>query len=154
MACPLLNRVSVELNMKTVAFNEPENLTVTNGNRIQFPFGLLGFEQIKEYELLADPAEEPFMWLQMLNATSQSFLVVPPSTIVPDYHPNLSPEDVEFLELREPGDVLLLNIVTLRGRQQATINLKGPIVINRHSLIGKQVIPLNVANYSLQFPLQ
>ncbi|MBC8001688.1 MAG: flagellar assembly protein FliW, partial [Opitutaceae bacterium] len=122
--------------------------------RIQFPLGLLGFEQIKEYELLADPAEEPFMWLQMVNSTSQSFLVVPPTTIVPDYDPEISPEDVAFLELREPGDALLVNIVTLRGRQEATANLKGPIVINRHTLIAKQVIPLNVAKYSLQFPLE
>ena len=140
--------------MKTQDLIEPENTTVNHGNRIQFPLGLLGFEQIKEYELLADPAEEPFMWLQMADRTSQSFLVVPPTTVVPDYNPDLSPDDVEFLELREPGDALLVNIVTLRGRQEATINLKGPIVINRHTLIGKQVIPLNVAKYSLQFPLE
>ena len=47
----------------------------------------------------------------------------------------------------------MLNIVTLRGKQSATINLKGPIVINRHTLIGKQVILANAADFTLQHPL-
>ena len=52
-----------------------------------------------------------------------------------------------------PTDAILFNIVTLRGSDPATINLKGPIVINRHTMIGKQVIPNNAAAYSLHHPL-
>jgi flagellar assembly factor FliW len=33
------------------------------------------------------------------------------------------------------------------------VNLKGPIVINRRTLIGKQVIINNAAQYSLNHPL-
>ena len=153
MACPLLNRVAVEINMKTVAYSEPENLTVKNGNRIQLPLGLLGFEQIKEYELLADSAEEPFMWLQMLDEPKQAFLVVPPAIAFSDYRPDLSVDDVKFLGLQKPDEALIFNIVTLRGPNQATVNLKGPVVLNRLTLLGKQVIPLNAADYDLQCPL-
>ena len=35
----------------------------------------------------------------------------------------------------------------------ATVNLKGPIVVNRHTLRGKQVIPTNAPKFALQHPL-
>ena len=62
------------------------------------------------------------------------------------------PADIEFLGIQSPADALMLNIVTVRN-EQATVNLKGPIVVNRHTLIGKQCIPTNVAEYALQHPM-
>jgi flagellar assembly factor FliW len=120
---------------------------------IQLPLGLLGFEPIKNYALLAKPGEEPFMWFQMLDGAKQSFLVLSSAFVLPDYQPDISNDDVEFLGLNDPDDALLLNIVTIHANGQATVNLKGPIVINRHTLIGKQVIPNNAAEYTLQHPL-
>ena len=120
---------------------------------IRLPFGLLGFEHVKEYALLANPKEEPFMWFQMLDDTKRAFLVAPPSRLVPDYQPDISDDEVGFLKLADPADALLLNIVTLRGNGQATVNLKGPVVINRRTLIGKQVILNNAVKYSLHHPL-
>ena len=72
---------------------------------------------------------------------------------VPDYEPDVATEDVEFLELSSPEDALLFNIVTLRGDGRATVNLKGPIVVNRYTLKGKQVVLTNAARYALQHPL-
>ena len=139
--------------MKTAVATEPVDFAAPSGNTIQFPLGLLGFEGVKQFGLLADPAEDPFLWLEMLDDSNRGFLIVPPSAVLPDYQPDLSPDDVAFLELDDPSDALLFNIVTLRPRQAATVNLKGPLVVNRHTLVGKQVIPLNVASYPVQFPL-
>jgi flagellar assembly factor FliW len=47
----------------------------------------------------------------------------------------------------------VLNIVTLRNGDRPTVNLRGPVVINRRTLVGKQVIPNNAAQYSLRHPL-
>jgi flagellar assembly factor FliW len=120
---------------------------------INLPLGLLGFEQIKQYNLLARPEDEPFMWLQRLDDCKQGFLVISPSECAFSYQPDLHPDDVTFLKLHAPDDALVLNIVTLRGANQATVNLKGPIVVNRRTLIGKQVVPVNAASYSVQHPL-
>jgi flagellar assembly factor FliW len=125
----------------------------TANDVIRLPYGLLGFERVKNYVLLTNADEAPFMWLQMLEQAKRSFLVVTPSLIVPEYQPELGERDVEFLELTSPGDAFLISIVTLRPHSQATVNLKGPIVINRRTLIGKQVIPNNAAGYSLKHPL-
>ena len=93
------------------------------------------------------------MWFQMLEDAKHAFLVLPPGEVVSNYQPDLEKEDVEFLELESPADALILNIVTLRDAGQSTINLKGPIVINRRTWIGKQVIPSNAAQYPVRHPL-
>lgn len=122
-------------------------------NEIRLPMGILGFEQMKEYLLLANPAEAPFAWLQVKDDTSLAFVVVNPFLVVPDYHPDIPEPDVQFLGLEEEDDALLFNIATVHSSGCATVNLKGPIVINRHSLVGKQVIIANAAEYSVQHPL-
>jgi flagellar assembly factor FliW len=122
-------------------------------NRIRLPAGILGFEHIKDYMLLANPAEIPFAWLRPADSTSLAFVVINPFFVMPGYGPDIPEADVEFLGLKEPNDALLFSIVTLRGANRATLNLKGPIVINRHTHMGKQVIIANAGNYSVEHPL-
>jgi flagellar assembly factor FliW len=120
---------------------------------IEFPDGLLGFESVKNYVLLTRPAEDPFLWLQMVEEPKRAFLVVPSNFVVAGYQPEISELDVERLGLACPTEAFVLNIVTLRAHGNATANLRGPIIINRRTLIGKQVIPLNAAQYAVQHPL-
>ena len=58
--------------MKTAASHQLRDV-------VRLPFGLLGFEHVKNYVLLTNPREEPFMWLQMLEDAKHAFLVVPPT---------------------------------------------------------------------------
>lgn len=125
-----------------------------NGNNvIQLPYGLLGFERVHQYILLTRPEEEPFMRFQMVGEVKRAFLVVPPHFVLANYAPDLSELDVAFLELNDPAEAFVLNIVTMRAPGEATVNLKGPIVINRRTLIGKQIIPVNAAEYAIRHPL-
>lgn len=140
-------------NMKTAELNELSPLTIKTENMIHLPGGLLGFERIKKYVLLANAEEAPFLWLQMLDDPNLAFLVVSPCAVVADYKPELSDEDTDFLGLQASPDALVFNIVTLHPDGGATVNLKGPIVMNRFTLIGKQLVPRNVADYSLSHPL-
>jgi flagellar assembly factor FliW len=139
--------------MKTLELAEKQPTPAGMQGVIQLPFGLLGFERVKNYMLLAKPGEEPFMWLQMVGESNQAFLVISPALVMPDYRPDIPDIDAEFLGLESSEDAIVFTIVTLGGQKQATVNLQGPIVINRHSLIGKQVIPNNAANYDLRHPL-
>jgi len=139
--------------MNAAVFAEHPTEEVANRTSAQFPLGLLGFESIKHFELLANPGEAPFRWLQAAGDPGLAFLVVPPFEVLADYSPDISPEDVRFLGLDSPADVLMFNIVTLRANGRATVNLKGPLVLNRHTLRGKQVVLANGADYALQHPL-
>jgi flagellar assembly factor FliW len=119
-------------------------------NVVRLPLGLLGFEQIKEFALLADPAEKPFAWLRVADNNSLAFVVIDPFVVLPEYKPDIPQADVDFLGIKEPTDALLLGIVTIHSHNHATMNLKGPVVINRHSHVGKQVIIANAADYSVE----
>ncbi len=120
---------------------------------IQMPLGLLGFEQFKRFALLTNPAEEPFLWFQVIDQPKLTFLVLSPFVVLPTYQPEIPDNDAQFLGLQDPADTLIFNIVTVRGPQQATVNLKGPIVLNRRTLMAKQVVPLNASDFSVAHPL-
>jgi flagellar assembly factor FliW/2-polyprenyl-3-methyl-5-hydroxy-6-metoxy-1,4-benzoquinol methylase len=119
---------------------------------IRLPFGLLGFEEVKNYLLLPNSADDRLLSLQMLEGAKRSFLVIPPGLVLPDYQPEISNQDAEVLGLTDATDAVVLNIVTQR-ESATTVNLKGPIVINRHTLIGKQIIPENASKFGLRHPM-
>src|SRR6266581_6340056 len=116
--------------------------------------GLLGFEKHKHYVLLGSPEEAPFLWLQMVDDPKLAFLVVSPAAALKRYEPDISEDDVKFLNLDNPEDAMLFNIVTVHPEGRATVNLKGPVVVNRRTLVGKQIIPLNAGTFSLQQPIE
>jgi flagellar assembly factor FliW len=139
--------------MKCAEMIETDTAAAPAVSAVRFPTGILGFEQIKNYMLLAKPEESPFAWLQVADNAGLAFVVVDPFVALPDYQPDIPQADVEFLGLHGSDDALLLAIVTVHGDQRATVNLKGPIVVNRRTHTGKQVILSNAADYSVQHPL-
>lgn len=131
----------------------PETSVAPTTNAVRMPLGILGFEQIKEFVLISNPGEEPFAWFQVPDNASLAFVVMDPFIAVPEYQPDIPQPDVDFLGLKDAGEALLLAIVTIHGNNRATVNLKGPIVINRRTHVGKQVIIANATEYSVQHPL-
>jgi len=120
---------------------------------VRMPAGLLGFEHMKDYLLIAKPGEAPFHWLQVKNNPALAFVVIEPVYFMPDYQPDIPQADVNFLGLSSPDDAAVYVIVTVGGPRHATANLKGPIVINRNTGLGKQVVIANATQYSVQHPL-
>ena len=121
------------------------------GHRFALPRGLIGFRDHTRGELLYDPAHLPFLWLRLQGPGEPlHFIVVEPGGLVPDYELEIFDEDAASLGLADPRDALVLNIVTLRERDpaEATVNLIGPVVINRRTLEGRQLVLANYARYS------
>lgn len=139
--------------MKCAESNDTNTVTQADNGIVHLPYGLLGFEQQKKFVLFAKPEEAPFARLQMIDDPTCSFLVVPPEAVLSDYRPDIHPDDITFLGIRGEQDARVLNIVTLRENGGATVNLKGPILINRATRIGKQIIPVNAADYSVRHAL-
>lgn len=139
--------------MNTMELSAVAEPTIYCNDVVLLPYGLLGFERVKNYNLVSDFDESPFQWLQMLEEPRRAFLVLCPDEALPNYHPSFEMEDVEFLGLEDRSDALFLNIATRLDSRQATVNLKSPIVINRRTWIGKQIIPANAGQYSTHHPL-
>ena len=81
------------------------------------------------------------------------FVVVPPWVFYPDYEFDLDDASAERLGLAVADDAIVLAVVTLRDRpEDATLNLLGPIVVNRHSHEAAQIV-LPTTSYSVRAPL-
>ena len=70
--------------------------------------------------------------------------------IIPEYSVEVSDADVNVLGITGPEDTMILNIVTLPPDQvgKISLNLVGPIIINRRTLVGKQCIINNHEEFS------
>ncbi len=121
---------------------------------ITFPAGLPGFPDSHRFELTPwGPADTPFMLMSSLDDDEVGFVVVPPWVFYPDYEFDLDDATAARLGLRAPEDALVFCVVTLRDRpEDATLNLLGPVVVNRHTLEAAQVV-LAASGYSVAAPL-
>ncbi|MDA7822835.1 flagellar assembly protein FliW [Opitutales bacterium] len=112
--------------------------------------GLFGFPDIKEMELFYDQEELPFMWLREGGQEGLAFIVIEPGGIIPDYTVEISDNDVDYLKVTGADDTMILNIITLpsEGNSKISVNLVGPVIVNRNTLVAKQCIINNHEKYS------
>lgn len=142
--------------MKVLPELYPTDLEAPSANSFTLPHGLIGFESYRQAELLYQTDHLPFLWLKLTGPRdSVHFVVIEPGGIIPGYEPELFDEHAMDLDLRDASDCMLLNIVTLKRQSpvEATVNLVGPIVINRRSREGRQVVISNYSRYSAHHPL-
>ncbi len=122
---------------------------------LHFAAGLVGFPEHRRGEVFHIGEQLPFQWLRLHGPDPLHFVVIDPAGIVPDYAPELFDDDAAALGIVTAADALVLNIVTVSGRDNATAtaNLVGPVIINRHTGAARQVVIANHAAYSARHPL-
>ena len=135
--------------------SNPEIGSAESRNRLSLPQGLFGFSDLREMELVFDQEELPFMWLREDKKDGLAFIVLEPGGIIPDYSVEITDSDVGVLGVSGPEDTMILNMVTLSPDQPGIIslNLVGPIIVNRLSLVAKQCIINNHEEYSARHVL-
>ena len=109
---------------------------------ITFNNGLYGFEKKQEFILvnLEDP-EFPFEWLQSINNKDLSFVVTSPFLFYEPYDFEIPDEIVDSLNIKNSKDILVLSMVVLNDDlEKSTMNLQAPIIINKESKKGRQII--------------
>lgn len=128
---------------------------VSEPMQILLPFGLIGLSELREFELAPIAESWPFLNLQSRGDLEIEFLAVEAKNVISDYAVVLSDEDALALNLAASDDALVLNIVTVHSMrpQFVTVNLAGPIIVNRHSLLGKQIVLQPGEKFSTIHPL-
>ena len=125
------------MNVATKAYGLIE---VDERQKIVFPQGLFGFENLKDYILL-DAERQPFYWLQSVDAEEVAFVLVNPFLFRPDFEVNISNEELAEIGIHSPEKALIFSIVTIPpDGSPMTANLQGPLVINRDTRTGKQAV--------------
>jgi flagellar assembly factor FliW len=127
------------MKIMTKPFGEIE---VNEKQKIHFPDGLFGFEEVKHYFLL-DSQEGPFYWLQSAEHPDLAFVLIDPRVFKDNYTLDLREEDYRAIEAVK-GDVIDFSIVTVpEDPEKISANLMGPIIINRKSRKARQAISEN-----------
>jgi len=120
---------------------------------LTFPGGLVGFEDLRAYALVAPESLEPLAFLVACDDPELAFPVLPASWAPPDYTPEFPPEALRAIGAGLDDPVELLLVVSLApdtGTLHA--NLRGPLLINPATRIGCQTV-LHDAPYSLRYML-
>ena len=112
---------------------------------LDFPDGILGFENYTQFALIEENQESPFKWLQSLTEIDLAFIVIQPDLFAPDYKPVLAKEDLDGIDLASLDEAVVMTIVTIPNDnpQKMTANLQGPVVINPKNGKAKQFISKN-----------
>ena len=113
------------MKIMTKPFGEIE---VNEKQKIHFPDGLFGFEEVKHYFLL-DSEEGPFYWLQSAEHPDLAFVLIDPRVFKDNYVLDLREEDYKAIKAKK-GDVIDFTIVTVpEDPEKISANLMGPIII-------------------------
>lgn len=120
---------------------------------IHLPEGMLGFPKQKKYILVEEPEIQPFKWLQSLEDQYIAFPVVDPHLLFKGYLCALTLDDLRALEIEGEKDVFTLAVAVIaENPNDSSINLRAPLLINHHKMVGKQVILMD-SSYSAMQPL-
>ncbi len=117
--------------------------TVDTDKVIYFPRGLAGFEGMHEFILLQIHADTPFLVLQSMDKAHVGLLVADPYTFLEDYKVKVGDAEQKLLRLKdeERDNVAVLVTVSIpEGKPEETsLNLVGPILVNREKRVGMQI---------------
>ena len=133
--------VTLDPNVVQVSSIVFGDLELPESSIFTFNDGLHGFAAHKQFALVP-AAREGLFWLQSLAHRDIAFLLVDPFIAKSGYEVDLGATERLALGLASPDDVMILAIVTISSvdGELPTANLRGPIVINVQSRLGKQVV--------------
>ncbi len=127
------------MNISTTRFGTVE---VAPQDVITLPQGLIGFPALTRFAVLEPDQGSVFRWWQAVDAPDTGFVMLDPLLIAPDY--DLRGIEVEWSELgaEDAGLRHVVVVVTVSGPSldSVTLNLAAPIVLNRATRQGRQVV--------------
>ena len=112
---------------------------------IEFPNGLVGFEQSKRFMLVheEDQAQSASYTLQSLDEPALAFQIVDPASLGFHYELNLSDAETALLQSPAPEDVQVMQVLFKQedgGQSQITPSLRAPLLINTKARVGLQKV--------------
>ena len=127
------------MKLNTKNFGEIE---IDKEKIILFPEGILGFEEEKQFIIINNEDEEnPFQWLQSVSNPDLAFVIINPFFVYPNYDIVIPETAQNKLKIKDEKDIIIYSIVVVpEDMEKMTTNLLGPIIINIHEKIGKQIV--------------
>ncbi|HNW29715.1 MAG TPA: flagellar assembly protein FliW [Spirochaetota bacterium] len=130
------------IKIKTRPFGEIE---VREQQIIDFPDGILGFDDVRKFVLLdAHDENSPLKWLQAFDEPDLAFVIIRPVDFMREYELVVSMNDIEAVGAETAENLIVFAIVTIpTNPSDMTANLQGPIIVNPEKRLGRQAISLS-----------
>src|SRR3954469_24240548 len=80
---------------------------------LNFPEGLLGFNELRRFVLLDDPTDEIFAWLQSCEDPGIAFPLLEPELFSTGYSIQLTKHDLEVMQLASKEGTRCFAIITI-----------------------------------------
>lgn len=120
---------------------------------INFPSGLPGLEDFRDFIILEVGETKPIYWLQSIEDKHISLPVIITFEILDDYNIDIRDNDLEDLQFESKNDLLIMNVVVIpQDIKDMTVNLAAPIIINAKHGIAKQII-IDAGELSIRHPI-
>ena len=103
---------------------------------LNFPNGIPGFEEYKEFLLLQNEGDSKLFWLRSTDDSSDiEFAVTTPDTMGVNYEIKLSDEELQLLQFSENDEIIVLVILSSTDGVISGVhgNFLGPIIVNTNS---------------------
>lgn len=118
---------------------------------LTFVTPLLGLDPLTDFELEVLDGPDGLYALRSIDVPHRRMFLLDPVIYFPDYHPELTDEQVVTLELDSPNDATMFVIANHRAGT-TTVNLLAPIFVNTITNICAQFI-FEGQGWPLQAPL-
>jgi flagellar assembly factor FliW len=120
---------------------------------LSFVRPVIGFPECTQFELRTLDAEyAPYRMLVSRDRPGLEFIVVSPGVLFDDYVIEIADADAVALGLEVASEVEVIVIVTAGRSPVPTVNLLGPIVINRRTAKAAQLV-LQEERYGVAVPV-
>ena len=112
---------------------------------VRFEKGIPGFENLRDFIVVEKEESYPILWLVSLDSPNVAIPVIDPWLIRVDYTVDIDEETVKELEIEGMEDlrILAVLVIPVGNPKDMTINFMAPIVINKRTGKGKQIIMEN-----------
>lgn len=128
-------------------------LEINEESLINFPEGILGFPESREFALIDVPGNAFFYLLQDVHEEFVSFILTDPFKFYHDYEIDIADEDLKKIQIEKKEHVGAMGMITLaKPFKNSTVNLLAPIILNLEKRLGRQYV-LNDMNYQTKHPL-
>lgn len=139
--------------MMTIQTGRFGKIEVSEETLLRFPSGLVGFPAVQEFVVLDVAADCQYQWFQAIREPDLAFVIIDVHLLDQKFQAEVSDEGLAELEITPSDPVLILAVVTIPAGEpdQATANLRAPLVVNLRTRKGKQLILHE--SIPLRFPL-
>jgi flagellar assembly factor FliW len=103
--------------------------------------GILPFIWARQYAVMRDPDEWPFVWLHSVDQQPLTFVTIPLTLLFPKHAAAVMRDVAPWAAETSPPTHDLLGIVVLRRRpEEISVNLLAPLVVDLQRGTARQVI--------------